>query len=97
MASGSTSTNHAIKDHTYALPVGIYGQKCPQGEQELDAHCPLCLQLQKIVSDLQQQLKQAKTTIDEMKEKAFDIKTSKKLNILLKYILAFKIMECVVY
>lgn len=36
------------------------------------------------MSDLQQQLKQAKATIEEVKEKAFDIKTSKKCNILFK-------------
>ena len=84
MASESISITHAIEDHTYALPVGIHGQKCPQGEQELDPPCPLCLELQKRVSDLQQQFKQAKATIEGVKEKAFDIKTSKKFNILYK-------------
>ena len=44
MASESISTNHAIEDQTYALPVGSHGQKCPQSEQELDPHCPLCLE-----------------------------------------------------
>ena len=43
----------------------------------------LCVQnFKKRVSDLQQQFKQAKATIEEVKEKAFDIKTSKKFNIL---------------
>lgn len=59
-ATENISTNPATEDHTFALPVGIHGHESSQGEQELDPRCPLCLVLQKSVSDIQQQLKQTK-------------------------------------
>ena len=80
-----------MEDHTFALPVGIHGQKCPQSEQELDPHCSLCLALQKRVSNL---WKGNEIHMEKMKKKLLILKTSNKLNILLKYILASKIMEC---
>lgn len=84
MASESISITYAIEDHTYALPGGIHGQKCPQGEQELDPSCPLCLELQKKSIWSTATIQAGKATIEGVKEKALDIKTSKKFNILFK-------------